>query len=128
MLSTPRYLARNAVCFLPSHLLGFLPGSTHLDQVPQQGHPTFFNQQGAVLVSYKVGTVVRTVAIYQPVPDTHAVSRTALQLLGKDTARRERGQAKSAKPPRAIVEGNGQVLGKDTSIVPQKFWLQFPQS
>lgn len=125
MPSTLRYLARNAVCFLPGHLLGFLPGSTHLDQVPQQGHPTFFNQQGAVLVSYKVGTVVRTVAIYQPVP-----RRPCSTVAGErhHTARGEQGQAKGAKPPGATVEGNGQVPGKDTSIVPQKFWLQFPRS
>lgn len=46
-------LVRNAAGCLPGHLLGFLPGSGHPDQVPQQGHPTFFNQQGAVLVSCK---------------------------------------------------------------------------
>lgn len=43
------------VRLLPGHLLGFLPRSGHLDQVLQQGQPTFFDQQGAVLVSYKTG-------------------------------------------------------------------------
>jgi hypothetical protein len=39
------------VCLLPGHFLGLLPGGRHLDHVPQKRHPTFFDQQGAVLVS-----------------------------------------------------------------------------
>lgn len=41
---------RYTACPLPGHLLGLLPRGGHLDHVPQKGHPTFFDQQGAVLV------------------------------------------------------------------------------
>lgn len=41
---------RYTAWLLPGHLLGLLPCGRHLDHVPQKGHPTFFDQQGAVLV------------------------------------------------------------------------------
>lgn len=51
MCPTPQIKApTETACLLPGHLLGLLPCGHHLDHVPQKGHPTFFDQQGAVLV------------------------------------------------------------------------------
>ena len=41
---------RNTASLSPGHFLGLLPCGRHLDHVPQEGHPTFFDQQRAVLV------------------------------------------------------------------------------
>lgn len=52
--------SRNTAHLLPGHFLCLLPGGGHLDHVPQQGQPSFFDQQGAVLVGCGEGQTSRS--------------------------------------------------------------------
>lgn len=49
-LSQVQAPGRNTASLSPGHFLGLLPRGRHLDHVPQEGHPAFFDQQRAVLV------------------------------------------------------------------------------